>query len=1072
MVLLGDPGAGKSALTRFVLLQLLAEAPQAGSPLAALHGHLPLLIELRDFVVTQDRHRATDLLSYLGYLGETLNFGFTADAIREHLSRAPTLLIIDGLDEIFDHYDREQMVEQIVGLALRYQNLRLVLTARIAGFNEQKLRDAGFSVATLTDLSPDQVTAFAQQWFGVNFPLDPASADQARDRLLLAVQGRPQLRVLAGNPMLLTIMASMARSQPLARSRTALYAQVLDLLCFHWDDNRLLAPPPDSPLRDLTKDDALLMLRRIAWRMQESGEGLRANAMDEADLLRVLEQFFRDVWHFDPPKAARAAREMEDRLQDRNWVVTRRGPRLYGFVHRTFLEYLCATQIAEQFKAQRIDVERLVAEHVVPRLDDDTWHEVLRLLVGLLPDEATDAIGRVIGAMLPGEAEVAGQGLRLGLAWQALAELKPQVVPNLAALCVDLTDRLYQWLRRPGLGAGAGTYREQLRICRAVTGMIAEAAESLGTAAWLAPHPPARPWPVLASGDFGPLWFFFLEPTTQLVAGLGKTVWGCAAASNEWLRARTVDDPYADARRAALAALGQHFRDDPRTAELLRARAVDDPDAGARGAALDALGRHFRDDPRTAELLRARVVDDPAASARGAALAALGQHFRDDPRTAELLRARAVDDPDGVTRGAALAALGRHFRDDPRTAELLRARAVDDPNAEARGGALAALGQHFRDDARTAELLRARAVDDPHVDARGAALAALVQHFRDDARTAGLLHARAVDDPGGPARGAALDALGQYFRDDPRTAELLRARAVDDPAADARGIALGALGQHFRDDPRTAELLRARAVDDPDEYARRAALAALMQHFRDDARTAELLRARAVDDPAADARGIALGALGQHFRDDARTAELLRDRAVDDPDAYARRAALAALGQHFRDDPRTAELLRARAVDDPDGVTRGAALAALGRHFRDDPRTAELLRARAVDDPDASARGAALAALGQHFRDDPRTVELLRARAVDDPLGYVRGAALLALAPSLGVEDAAVLCSQDLDGFDPGLDPREPVTAAMVAKAAARLHLPEATIRDRYEQLARGAPLTLAWQTRRRGRGR
>ena len=113
--------------------------------------------------------------------------------------------------------------------------------------------------------------------------------------------------------------------------------------------------------------------------------------------------------------------------------------------------------------------------------------------------------------------------------------------------------------------------------------------------------------------------------------------------------------------------------------------------------------------------------------------------------------------------------------------------------------------------------------------------------------------------------------------------------------------------------------------------------------------------------------------------------------------------------------------------------------------FRDEPRTDELLRARAVDDPDADARGAALVALGQHFRDDPRTVELLRARAVDDPLGYVRGAALLALAPSLGVEDAAVLCSQDLDGFDPGLDPREPVTAAMVAKAAARLHLPEAT---------------------------
>jgi hypothetical protein len=62
LVLLGDPGAGKSALTRFVLLQLLAETPQAGSPLAALHGHPPLLIELRDFVLREAERRCTDLL--------------------------------------------------------------------------------------------------------------------------------------------------------------------------------------------------------------------------------------------------------------------------------------------------------------------------------------------------------------------------------------------------------------------------------------------------------------------------------------------------------------------------------------------------------------------------------------------------------------------------------------------------------------------------------------------------------------------------------------------------------------------------------------------------------------------------------------------------------------------------------------------------------------------------------------------------------------------------------------------------------------------------------------------------
>ena len=148
-----------------------------------------------------------------------LGFGFSADAVAQHLARAPALLIIDGLDEIFDPHRRRLMMDQIVGLATRFPQLRMLVTARIAGFDDQPFRSADFSIATLVDLSTEQVAAFAQHWFALVFPGDSAAAERAHDDLLQTVRRRPQLRVLAGNPMLLTIMATVARHKPLARSR-------------------------------------------------------------------------------------------------------------------------------------------------------------------------------------------------------------------------------------------------------------------------------------------------------------------------------------------------------------------------------------------------------------------------------------------------------------------------------------------------------------------------------------------------------------------------------------------------------------------------------------------------------------------------------------------------------------------------------------------------------------------------------------------------------------------------------------------------------------------------------------
>jgi predicted NACHT family NTPase len=170
-----------------------------------------------------------------------LGFGFDQAALEGHLTDQPSLLIIDGLDEIFDLRRRRLMVEQVIGLAGLHPKLRLIVTSRIAGFDEHPFRAAGFALATLIDLTAEQIENFARAWFTIVFPGDSDSAARARDDLLGAVATRPQLRAIAGNPMILTIMATVARHRRLGRSRAALYAQALELLPSHDLDREFVA---------------------------------------------------------------------------------------------------------------------------------------------------------------------------------------------------------------------------------------------------------------------------------------------------------------------------------------------------------------------------------------------------------------------------------------------------------------------------------------------------------------------------------------------------------------------------------------------------------------------------------------------------------------------------------------------------------------------------------------------------------------------------------------------------------------------------------------------------------------
>jgi energy-coupling factor transporter ATP-binding protein EcfA2 len=167
--LTGEPGSGKSTLLRYLLVGILEPLPWAAS---AFKGAFPLMIELREFHAMWHADKCADFLEYVAYMGKAEQWSMDDQAVDEELQNGPSVVMFDGLDEIFDGADRERVMQAIVGFAL------------------------------------PQIQSFINGWIALTFPHEPQLAEQRIQRVPGSLERSRSIRLLAGNPMLLTIMAS------------------------------------------------------------------------------------------------------------------------------------------------------------------------------------------------------------------------------------------------------------------------------------------------------------------------------------------------------------------------------------------------------------------------------------------------------------------------------------------------------------------------------------------------------------------------------------------------------------------------------------------------------------------------------------------------------------------------------------------------------------------------------------------------------------------------------------------------------------------------------------------------
>jgi predicted NACHT family NTPase len=316
-VILGDPGSGKSSLLQYLALEWVEGKTE----------NLPLLIELREFALNP----AANFLEFL-HRGRGVDWQFDQQQLHQHLLESPTLVMFDGLDEVFDRATQSTIIDDIIRFSQQYPNAQVLMTSRIIGYNPERLQHSGFRHFTLQSLDTDEIHEFIDRWYDLSMGSDPDKV-RLKQRLKDAIANSKAIANLADNPLLLTMMAILNRRQELPRDRADLYDQASRVLLYHWDvDHKRLQIPMDA----IGRREKQEMLRLIAYEMQAGEEGLKGNLISAERLTRILTDYLRDQGFSEPREKANL---LIQQLRERNFILCYRGADTYGFMHRTFLEY-------------------------------------------------------------------------------------------------------------------------------------------------------------------------------------------------------------------------------------------------------------------------------------------------------------------------------------------------------------------------------------------------------------------------------------------------------------------------------------------------------------------------------------------------------------------------------------------------------------------------------------------------------------------------------------------------------------------------------------------------------------